>query len=539
MVENSYKKEVDGIVSALIPGRFRNFWKEYIKVFLVGIFAGILTHIYGLTNMLESEDYLFNNTSRSTVLGSLSGSESGRWLCGIINLTMGWYRSRVVEGILTILVIALAAVLLIDIFEIKSKAVRISLIILFETFSSMCALTTMFPYAFSFLLTVYAMYLVVKNTWQGLLGAVIVAWLAWSIFVPNVSSLFMMLIFYLIYMILIKQSENKLLRGYIKNGIMLVAFSGLVFYLVNLFIQKMVSVPTTSYQGAAEAVSGGYTRHFDQNILMSLFKTWKLSYEWMNMLPQLKFTLFISYAVLIVSIFYFWIIRKVYRNIIRTSLLILVGILIPFSLSCISLISYEFKYRPQHCMGYLILLSGALIFGEHFIETVKHQKTVFLIIALSTILQLYGFFVYDNIEYYNMSYVADTDRALCIRIVSALDQTDGFSYDKPVYFLDSYDLEYQKANTLLAADWNLYQNIWNSTTNLTGGDASYKTHIKVFEGVTLVSPSKEMIDEISSSPMAQESQKMKSGEFKIEEYKDTGVYVIVLHHTASPSWEFG
>ena len=531
---------VDYVLKSIIPAACRKFCRKTKNYFFIALIIGIITHIYGLTNMLESEDYLFTNVTRSTMLSSFYAADSGRWLSGIINLLMGWYRSRVTEGVLAIIVIAFSAIIFIEIFDVRSRFVRVCIVVLFEVFSSMCALIIMLPYAVSFLLTVCSMYVLVKkNTWKGFAAASTLAWLAWSIFVPNVSSLFLMLAFYLIYEILVIQADHREINEFVLKGIMVIGVSGGVFYCVNLLIQRVMNIRATSYQGAADAMTGGFRQHFGYNILMCLFKTWKLSYEWMNMLPQLKFTLLISYAIIVISIFYFWIKRKVYRNFNYTALLIIVGILIPFSLSCISLISYEFKYRPQHCMGYLILLSGALIFGEHFIETVKHQKTVFLIIALSTILQLYGFFVYDNIEYYNMSYVADTDRALCIRIVSALDQTDGFSYDKPVYFLDSYDLEYQKANTLLAADWNLYQNIWNSTTNLTGGDASYKTHIKVFEGVTLVSPSKEMIDEISSSPMAQESQKMKSGEFKIEEYKDTGVYVIVLHHTASPSWEFG
>ena len=145
------------------------------------------------------------------------------------------------------------------------------IVMLFEVFSSMCALIIMLPYAVSFLLTICSMYVLVKKkSWKGFGVASISAWLAWSIFVPNVASLFLMLAFYLMYEILVIQADQRKISAFVRKGIMVIGISGGVFYCVNLLIQKLMHIGTTTYQGAADAMTGGFRQHFGYNILMCL-----------------------------------------------------------------------------------------------------------------------------------------------------------------------------------------------------------------------------------------------------------------------------
>ncbi|WP_248405332.1 hypothetical protein [Butyrivibrio fibrisolvens] len=310
-----------------------------------------------------------------------------------------------------------------------------------------------------------------------------------------------------------------------------------MYYLANIVIISVWHIELSDYQGASDAITGKFVDNILIGALYSLFKTWKHSYEWMYMLPQLKITLIVSYIVIGFSVVYLWIKNRIHKRIQITIIILVCIICIPFALSPMPLISWSFKCRAQHCMGWVILLTGTIVFGSQLIHMCSRGAFIRMIIVINLSLQVYGFFLYDQVEYYNMSYVWEKDKTFCTRILCRLDSMEEFDYDKSVYFLDTYDLDYENSNTILAYDWNLYMNITNSTTNLTGGNTSYKAHIKNFEGVVLKDPSQETIDKINNSELVLLSEKLDEGEFEIVQF-DTDTFVILVHHTASPSWEF-
>ncbi len=523
---------------------FRKWIKENKNVLLIAFIAGFFSHIYGITNMLGGDDRILNYyTGRSTIGLALQRANTGRWLATIVELGLGWYKSPVVTGFFTIIIMAISAVIFSEIFDIKDDKKRSLVAIMFEVFPAVCVFITLAPdtfsYGVSFLVCNIAMYLLVKRPpkTKNVICNIIVLFIGLSLFLPNISVILIAMIYYVLYQILIEQKASDIIVTFIKRSIVVILISAILYYTANIVIINAMHIELSDYQGASDAITGKFINNILTGALFSLFKTWKHSYEWMYMIPQLKFTLIVSYIIVALSIIYLWINNKIYKKMKSTIIMLICIVFIPFSLSPMSLISYSFRYRAQHCLGWLVLLTGTIIFGSHLIHVCRKGGVIRLLIIINLSLQVYGFFLFDQVEYYNMSYVWEKDKTFCTRILCRLDNMKEFDYDKAVYFLDTYDLNYEDSNTILAYDWNLYMNITNSTTNLTGGNTSYKAHIKNFEGVILKDPSQETIDKINNSELVLLSESLSEGEFEIVQF-DADTFVILVHHTASPSWEF-
>jgi len=527
-----------------VKNQIRGWKDKYQKETVIILIIGFLTHIYGMTNMLGGDDRILNYyNGPGTVQKALQRASTGRWLAALVELLMGWFKSPVVTGIFTITLMAMAAIIFCEIFDIRNRYLQIAVGSMFEAFPAVCVFITLAPdtfaYGVSFFLCIAAMYVLVKyHDRNRFVFSVLIMWMSLSMFMPNISCLLIMMIFYLFYEILILKSSKSDIAEFIKKCVGMIAVSGFFYYIGCVLIMKIMNVRPDDYQGASDAMSGVFLKTFYLNIPYSLFKTWKHSYEWMFMIPQFKFTLILSYITISISWIYLWIKRDIYRSKKRTLLLLIAAMLIPFALSPMSLISYAFRYRAQHCMGYAVFLLGVVIFGKYLKDELKCRTFVKTLIAVTLTLEIYAFFLFDQVEYYNMSYVWERDKTMCTRILCSLDQTDGFEYSDPVYFLDTVDLNYDESNSVLHYDWNLFQTISNSTTNITGGDTSYKSHIQSFEGVSLSTPTQDIIDRINNSELVDISKSLKNGDFKIVKFEETNTYVIIVHHTASPSWEF-
>ena len=141
---------------------------------------------------------------------------------------------------------------------------------------------------------------------------------------------------------------------------------------------------------------------------------------------------------------------------------------------------------------------------------------------------IYGTFLFDNVGYANQHHVMEQDRSLCTRILSALDQTEGFTYDQPVYFLNLLSWDEKESVSALRYDSELYSVIWPvATTDLYAyGDHSFRIHMSSYEGVELIEPDPEMEKNIEESDLSREYADLQSGDFRIVRVEDTWVVIV-------------
>ncbi|WP_248405331.1 glucosyltransferase domain-containing protein [Butyrivibrio fibrisolvens] len=191
--------------------------KDNKNVLLIALIAGFVCHIYGITNMLGGDDRILNYyTGKPTIEQALQRANSGRWLASIVELGLGWYKSPVVTGFLTIIIMAFSAIFYSEIFGIKDDLKRSLVAIVFEVFPAVCVFITLAPdtfsYGVSFLACNLAMYLLVKSSkMKTIICAIGVLFLGLSLWLPNISAVLMTLIYYVLYQILIEQKESGMI----------------------------------------------------------------------------------------------------------------------------------------------------------------------------------------------------------------------------------------------------------------------------------------------------------------------------------------
>ncbi len=166
---------------------------------LAALLCGIAAHMMGLVTILHNNDDI-----GQMPFGYGTGVTSGRWLLSILGdlaVELGFsYNLHWVNGILFLLMIALAAVLTVDILRLRSRWLAGLVGMLFAVFPSVTA-TMMFRYTvvyygISLLLALGAVWLTERYQYGGIPGAVCLA-LSMGIYqayIPFAISLFVLLL---------------------------------------------------------------------------------------------------------------------------------------------------------------------------------------------------------------------------------------------------------------------------------------------------------------------------------------------------------
>lgn len=227
-------------------------WKkpEYIAV-LSAFFAGLAVHMFGLVNVLHNYDDVSMQPA-----GYGTGIASGRWFLTVLGdfiaRYFGNYNLPWVNGVLFIILIAVATGVIVSVFETKSKKIAAAVAIVFITFPTAVS-TLLFRYtavydAFALLLVVSAVWFAEKFKF-GLLPAVLCIALSLGIYqayIPLAISLFVL--------VLLKKvlQEDVKLWLVVRRGLYdcVIIVLGLLLYLFLLDIcLDHYGVSLSNYQG--------------------------------------------------------------------------------------------------------------------------------------------------------------------------------------------------------------------------------------------------------------------------------------------------
>lgn len=161
--------------------------------------CGVVTHLFGLVTMLHNNDDI-----GQLPYGYGTGITSGRWLLTILGDLTGAlelsYNLPLVNGVLFLLLIALSAVMVTAVLQIRSRTFGALTGMLFAVFPSVAATMffryTVVYYGIALLLTVAAVWLTERYR-LGFLGAIVCLALSMGIYqayVPFAISLFVLLL---------------------------------------------------------------------------------------------------------------------------------------------------------------------------------------------------------------------------------------------------------------------------------------------------------------------------------------------------------
>lgn len=559
------------------------------KVFLASFVSGVLTHIYCMVNLVENEDTITPYTQDSvSILHTLRGADTGRWLSGAVNWLQSWYRTPIVSGLLVILIIAILAQVYIRIFHIETAAGAVLTAVFLEVSSPTQAYITLHEvgYPVSALLAVSGVFFMQKGLrtrdpekrnqcsgekrisfWKTWGAAFLCESISLVILPVNISCSAVVILMLLI----INTVSNPDIRfrkqwRWTLCCVAVLLCSGVFLLFSTRMIQSFSGVTALSYQGAEAAMNGSFLGSLSANYIHSFVKLFIIGVWKIQTLPAMRFAWYLCYALdLLCGVI---LLKKNRRRRcgIRTLHLILYVLLIPAAVCTISLVSYGFMYRGQHRMALILFLCGTIVLTERGIKSEPDQRMrsekeyaerldsgtaavpakpsgkvrmLYYVTDISFMLMIYAGFLFDNIGYVNQHHVMMQDQTLCTRILSALDQTEGFSYDQPVYFLNILSEDGDDSVTPMRYDKELYSVIWPvATTDLYAyGDSSLRFHMESYEGTVFEKPSDERIRKIEDSGLREEYADLKTYDFCI--LKEQDVWVIVVKTVMPPNVIYG
>lgn len=187
---------------------------KYKYAFIASLVFGLLAYTFVFTNKLINHDEVIGMFVKG------AGLTSGRWALDWMHYIFPDFSMPWIYGILSIVFIAIANCIIINMFEIKNKLVQIllsGLVVVFPsligTFSYMFASTS---YTLSFLLSIVSAILLVRKNWVGKIVAVLL--LAFSIGIYQ-SYIAVTASFLVLFLLKSALYDDKKISELIKNAI--------------------------------------------------------------------------------------------------------------------------------------------------------------------------------------------------------------------------------------------------------------------------------------------------------------------------------
>ncbi len=142
-------------------GLFQDLWSRYRCVLLPAFLVGMAAHGYAFTNKLLNHDEI------ESLFGKGATVTSGRWGLELVKVLFPDWSMPWIYGIVSLLLIAVSACLMLDMLNIRGKVLRGTLAAVIVSFPSLtgnfCFMFTASAYAWSFFLAVLSVFLFLRN----------------------------------------------------------------------------------------------------------------------------------------------------------------------------------------------------------------------------------------------------------------------------------------------------------------------------------------------------------------------------------------
>lgn len=229
--------------------KFNKVFSVYALPFFTCIVVGLLAYFFVFTNKLLNLDEISGLFKKGE---SISSGRWGLWLSGFIfpDVSMPW-----INGMLSLIMIAVSACITVNLFEIKSSLVKVLLCALLTVFPSQIVtfsyIFTCAPYALALMLSVVSVYFTIRGGRMGfVLGAFLMA-CSLGIYQAYLSVAASLYVVYIIKLLIDgERSEKELLyRGL---GFVAALAAGLVFYyVINKLFMLLSGTQYNSYANAS------------------------------------------------------------------------------------------------------------------------------------------------------------------------------------------------------------------------------------------------------------------------------------------------
>lgn len=413
---------------AICRREIRRIW---VIAFTAAFFTGMIVHMYKFTNTLRNHDSLFNFYSDQNILGS------GRWFLSIACQFSSYFDLPWLIGVISVLLIALTAVLIVGIFDIENPVMAILTGGLLATFP---AVTQTFYFEFTadgYMLAMVLAALAVRlsmmeeNRIRYLLAAAICICLCCATYQAYVSfALVLALCYFALELLEDRHTIGEIFR-WIRNQA-LIYLGGLgTYFIVWQILMKIFGYSATTYEGIS-TIGQMNIHNINGAIYSSVYSFILWFVEWnffrygFTAFSVLNILFLICAAAIGIAAFKK---SRIYRSKLKTLLLAASVLAIPFAVFMWYFASYGVRYvtRMEQSICILYIFSGVLYCRWAKIRFANVMALLLGIIMLNNS-------VNANIFYYKMNQCGERTYATAVEMATRIHLLDDGTVKKVAFF---------------------------------------------------------------------------------------------------------
>ncbi len=428
---------------------FRKITGQQRLAFCSAFIAGLLCHLFIITNSM------YNNDDIRYLYVTFDKPELGRWLQTYFAGISSYFSLPVVNCVLGLFYIGLAAMTVAALFDLKNGLHILLISALIAVFPTVaCIYSYTFaadPFMLSLFFSCLAAYFVTRVdrgrfTWLYGSFFLMLSVAIYQAYLP--FTLLLMLLWYIIAVLSPDRFDNRtLIRIGIRYVLMLIV--GMGAYAIGMKATLACkNISLRDYQGISDSSLPGPSMLVERIMLaLSDFVAFikpsqVLTY---NRFMQAGFVLTVL-TLLAVFVYRFWK-KKIYADVLRIVLLLVCAVCIPLSVNVIYLISETVQYHMLMRHAWCILFIAPVILLESFREDSCGKKTFFaltewcMIIALTVV--TWNYILLDNIAYFNMNFRYEKTYAHCLELRDRIKAADDYDRHLKLCFVGRYSKTYK------------------------------------------------------------------------------------------------
>lgn len=407
--------------------------------FLVTFLVGIITHITMITETIMSQDGLWN--SMEYFRPGEWESSLGRWGIEIVERLNHFIAIPTISTISCIFMMAITAVILVDLFNFKSKIsvifTSIALVLTPTLTATLLYVYTSFAYCFSFFISTLVIWFIYKFKYKkaGIIFASLCLMFSLSIYQSYLGvSIGLCIMISIIDLIRNKDIKEVLIN--VLKTVVVVLIGGALYYIITEIILKFSNLEISSYKSAESVSIIGIIFGLKSSLIQAykdffgfFFRNeiiYNTNYR-REILYGLFFLLFgILTIVAIISINEKNIKKKVGKSIFS----VICILILPICLNIIDIIVVE-NTMYALTAGQMILI---IPFAFSLLENTNKLVIFKWIAILSCLVIMVTYYIADNTSYAALKLTYNQAYSTTMRIMDRIETTPGYSAEYPILF---------------------------------------------------------------------------------------------------------
>lgn len=412
--------------------------EQWKNGFIATWIFGMLAHAYRFFNFLPTWDSMFN------FKGVGATNYLGRCFLGFFGAISSEYDLSWVNGFLSLFYISITVVLLIDMFQIKSRLGSTLLAALIVTFPAITGtfayMFTADPYMMAFLLGVLGVYITWKCEWKyGIVPGLVCIGLSMGTYQAYISVVLMVVVL-LVLMDLVVEGKTFKEMFFADWKYLAIVIGGAVFYkIVSSIINAYYGIVLTGYQGID---SVGIMRPEEyvaavQKSLDSLAAFWCLHNGLFSTNKYGLANAAVMGGIALASVLLV-IKNKTYKNVPGLLITILALIVLPFVPFAVNFVSPRTSYHTLMMMGICFIYILLLLYLERgeWNHIVEKGLKVFGVCVL--VFLCYFNTIQANRAYANMNLSYEKSYGICSDVLSRINELDDYPESSKVAVIGRY-----------------------------------------------------------------------------------------------------